>query len=53
MSISRAETPVLEVETLHGFTSYLKGQCKNPKPNWFPSLLTDMYITQLTLSTED
>ena len=42
MSISRAEIPVLEVETLHGFANCLKGQCETPKRNWFPSLLANL-----------
>lgn len=42
MSLSRAEIPVLEVETLHGFANCLKGQCETPKPNWFPSLLANL-----------
>ena len=47
VSISRAEIPALEIETLHGVASSLKGRCEILKPKWFLHLLTNKCVTQL------
>lgn len=43
--ISRADIPVSQTETVHGFASCLKGQCKIHKLKEFPSLLANTHIT--------